>query len=104
MSEKEKLTIAYHEGGHALVGHLLEGTDPIHKISIVARGRALGWTLALPTEDKYLRTQASSRTRWPCCSAAAPPKSSCSERSPPAHPTTSSAAPTSPAAWSPSTA
>ncbi|MEO6318134.1 MAG: ATP-dependent zinc metalloprotease FtsH [Acidimicrobiales bacterium] len=57
MSEKEKLTIAYHEGGHALVGHVLEGTDPIHKVSIVARGRALGWTLALPTEDKYLRTR-----------------------------------------------
>ena len=54
MSEKEKLTIAYHEGGHTLVGHVLEGTDPIHKVSIVARGRALGWTLALPTEDKYL--------------------------------------------------
>ncbi len=58
MSEREKLTIAYHEGGHALVGHVLEGTDPIHKVSIVARGRALGWTLALPTEDKYLRTRA----------------------------------------------
>ncbi len=57
MSEKEKLTIAYHEAGHALVGHVLEGTDPIHKVSIVARGRALGWTLALPTEDKYLRTR-----------------------------------------------
>jgi len=57
MSEKEKLTIAYHESGHTLVGHVLEGTDPIHKVSIVARGRALGWTLALPTEDKYLRTR-----------------------------------------------
>jgi cell division protease FtsH len=57
MSEREKLTIAYHEGGHALVGHVLEGTDPIHKVSIVARGRALGWTLALPLEDKYLRTR-----------------------------------------------
>jgi cell division protease FtsH len=57
MSEHEKLTIAYHEAGHGLVGHVLEGTDPIHKISIVARGRALGWTLALPTEDKYLRTR-----------------------------------------------
>jgi cell division protease FtsH len=57
MSEREKLTIAYHEGGHTLVGHVLEGTDPIHKVSIVARGRALGWTLALPTEDKYLRTR-----------------------------------------------
>jgi cell division protease FtsH len=57
MSEHEKLTIAYHEGGHALVGHVLQGTDPIHKVSIVARGRALGWTLALPVEDKYLRTR-----------------------------------------------
>jgi len=57
MSEAEKLRIAYHEGGHTLVGHVLEGTDPIHKVSIVARGRALGWTLALPTEDKYLRTR-----------------------------------------------
>src|SRR3546814_859264 len=57
MSEQEKLTIAYHEAGHGLVGHVLRGTDPIHKISIVARGRALGWTLALPTEDKYLRTR-----------------------------------------------
>jgi cell division protease FtsH len=57
MSEQEKLRIAYHEGGHALVGHVLEGTDPIHKVSIVARGRALGWTLALPLEDKYLRTR-----------------------------------------------
>jgi len=57
MSEREKQTIAYHEGGHTLVGHVLEGTDPIHKVSIVSRGRALGWTLALPTEDKYLRTR-----------------------------------------------
>jgi cell division protease FtsH len=57
MSEREKKVIAYHEGGHTLVGHVLEGTDPIHKVSIVARGRALGWTLALPTEDKYLKTR-----------------------------------------------
>jgi cell division protease FtsH len=57
MSDKEKLVIAYHEGGHTLVGHVLVGTDPIHKVSIVARGRALGWTLALPTEDKYLKTR-----------------------------------------------
>jgi cell division protease FtsH len=54
MSEKEKLVIAYHEGGHALVGHVLPHADPVHKVSIVARGRALGWTLSLPTEDKYL--------------------------------------------------
>jgi cell division protease FtsH len=58
MSDHEKRVIAYHEGGHTLVGHVLEGTDPIHKVSIVSRGRALGWTLALPTEDKYLKTRA----------------------------------------------
>ena len=57
MSDKEKMVIAYHEAGHALVGHALPNTDPIHKISIVARGRALGWTLALPTEDKYLKSR-----------------------------------------------
>ena len=57
MSDREKQVIAYHESGHTLVGHVLEGTDPIHKVSIVSRGRALGWTLALPTEDKYLKTR-----------------------------------------------
>ncbi|MDQ3679204.1 MAG: ATP-dependent zinc metalloprotease FtsH [Actinomycetota bacterium] len=54
MSEKEKLVIAYHEGGHALVGHVLPHADPVHKVSILARGRALGWTISLPTEDKYI--------------------------------------------------
>jgi cell division protease FtsH len=57
MSEQEKAVIAYHEAGHALVGHVLPNTDPIHKVSIVARGRALGWTLALPTEDKHMQTR-----------------------------------------------
>ncbi len=61
MSEKEKLVIAYHEGGHALVGHVLPHSDPVHKVSIVARGRALGWTLALPLEDKYLVSQSELR-------------------------------------------
>jgi len=61
MSELEKSIIAYHEAGHALVGHVLPGTDPIHKVSIVARGRALGWTLALPTEDKVLRSRSALR-------------------------------------------
>src|SRR5579871_5892852 len=53
MSPKEKQRIAYHEGGHTIVGHLLPLADPVHKVSIVSRGRALGWTLQLPTEDKY---------------------------------------------------
>ena len=61
MSDQEKQVIAYHEGGHALVGHVLPNTDPIHKVSIIARGRALGWTLALPTEDKVLRTRSELR-------------------------------------------
>ena len=58
ISEKEKATIAYHEMGHALVGMTLEHTDPVHKVSIVSRGMALGWTLSLPTEDKYLVSKA----------------------------------------------
>ncbi len=54
ISDKEKRVIAFHESGHALVGHVLPNTDPIHKISIIPRGQALGYTLALPTEDKFL--------------------------------------------------
>ncbi len=54
ISDKEKEIIAYHEGGHALVAHTLENTDPVHKISIIPRGRALGYTLQLPTEDRFL--------------------------------------------------
>jgi cell division protease FtsH len=61
MGEKEKRLIAYHEGGHALVGHVLPNTDPIHKVSIIARGRALGWTLALPTEDKHMQSRSELR-------------------------------------------
>jgi cell division protease FtsH len=63
MSDREKKVIAYHEGGHTLVGHVLPNADPIHKVSIVARGRALGWTLALPTEDKYLVTRSELRAQ-----------------------------------------
>ncbi|MDO8885915.1 ATP-dependent zinc metalloprotease FtsH [Candidatus Oleimmundimicrobium sp.] len=54
ISDKEKEIIAYHEAGHALVAHTLPNTDPVHKISIISRGMALGYTLTLPTEDKYL--------------------------------------------------
>lgn len=57
MSDKEKSIIAYHEAGHAVVGHVLPNTNPIHKVSIIARGRALGWTLALPEEDRYLQNR-----------------------------------------------
>jgi cell division protease FtsH len=58
ISEKEKAITAYHEMGHALVGHFLPNTDPVHKVSIVSRGQALGYTLSLPTEDKFLTTVA----------------------------------------------
>ena len=53
MSEKEKLITAYHEGGHALVAAALPGNDPVHKVTILPRGRALGYTMVLPDSDKY---------------------------------------------------
>ncbi|MCK9928005.1 ATP-dependent zinc metalloprotease FtsH [Frankia sp. Mgl5] len=57
MSDREKKRIAYHEGGHALVAHALPNADPVHKITILPRGRALGYTMQLPLEDKYLSTR-----------------------------------------------
>ncbi|MCV2489723.1 ATP-dependent zinc metalloprotease FtsH [Geodermatophilus sp. YIM 151500] len=57
MSEKEKKVTAYHEGGHALVAHALPNLDPVHKVTILPRGRSLGHTLVLPTEDKYTQTR-----------------------------------------------
>ena len=54
ISEKEREITAYHEAGHALVAKLTPGTDPVHKVSIIPRGMALGVTQQLPTEDKYL--------------------------------------------------
>jgi cell division protease FtsH len=58
ISEKEKAITAFHEMGHALVAHFLPNTDPVHKISVVSRGQALGYTISLPTEDKFLTTKA----------------------------------------------
>ncbi len=58
MSEKERRITAYHEMGHAIVGHYLEHSDPVHKISVISRGQALGYTISLPTEDKFLTTRA----------------------------------------------
>ncbi|QFG22534.1 ATP-dependent zinc metalloprotease FtsH [Actinomadura sp. WMMB 499] len=57
MSDKEKKIIAYHEGGHALVAHALPNSDPVHKVTILPRGRALGYTMTLPMEDKFLTTR-----------------------------------------------
>jgi cell division protease FtsH len=58
MSEKERRITAYHEMGHAIVGHYLEHSDPVHKVSVISRGQALGYTISLPTEDKFLTTRA----------------------------------------------
>jgi len=57
MNEKEKRITAYHEGGHALVAAALNNTDPVHKVTILPRGRALGYTMVLPEEDKYSTTR-----------------------------------------------
>ncbi len=58
MSDKERKITAYHEMGHAIVGHYLPNSDPVHKISVVSRGQALGYTISLPSEDKFLTTRA----------------------------------------------
>ena len=57
LNEHERRVVAYHEAGHALCGELLPSVDRVHKISIVPRGRALGYTLNLPAEDRYLKTR-----------------------------------------------
>jgi cell division protease FtsH len=57
MSEEERRLIAYHEGGHALVAHVLPNTDEVHKITVIPRGRALGYTLTLPEQDHLLMTR-----------------------------------------------
>jgi len=58
MSEKERLVTAFHEMGHAIVGHCLPNADPVHKVSIISRGQALGYTISMPQEDKFLTTRA----------------------------------------------
>jgi len=57
MNEEERKITAYHEGGHALVAHLLPHADPVQKVSIISRGRAAGYTIKLPTEDKHMRNR-----------------------------------------------
>jgi cell division protease FtsH len=58
MSDKERRITAFHEMGHAIVGHYLPNSDPVHKISVISRGQALGYTISLPAEDKFLTTRA----------------------------------------------
>jgi cell division protease FtsH len=57
MSEEERRLIAYHEGGHAMVAHVLPNTDEVHKITVIPRGRALGYTLTLPEQDRFMMTR-----------------------------------------------
>jgi cell division protease FtsH len=57
ISDAEKLIIAYHEGGHAVVQRVLPKCDPVQKVTIISRGMALGYTMALPTEDRYLQSK-----------------------------------------------
>ena len=59
MNEHERLVTAYHEGGHALVAAAMPGTDPVQKITILPRGRALGYTMVMPDSDKYSQTRLS---------------------------------------------
>ena len=63
LTKEEKLIIAYHETGHALVGWALPNADPIHKVTIIPRGRALGYTQALPDSEKYLTSKAELKDR-----------------------------------------
>jgi cell division protease FtsH len=63
LSEKEKLITAFHEVGHAMVGHFLPHADPIHKVSVISRGQALGYTISLPTEDRFLVSKSELKDR-----------------------------------------
>ena len=105
ISDREKELTAYHEGGHAVVVRFMEHHDPVHKVTIIARGMMGGYTRPLPPEDRYYMTKCAvrghaGRRPW----AATPPSSWSSARSAPAPRTTSSRPPTSPARWSRSTA
>ncbi|RYD03986.1 hypothetical protein N752_16480 [Desulforamulus aquiferis] len=80
ISEKEKRLVSYHEAGHALVGYLLPNTDHVHKVSIIPRGRAGGYTLLLPKEDRYYMTNPCSLIRLSCCWVAGWLKMWCSKK------------------------
>ncbi|HEV2812325.1 MAG TPA: hypothetical protein VGW10_03645, partial [Solirubrobacteraceae bacterium] len=89
MGEKERLITAYHEMGHAIVGHFLEHSDPVHKISIISRGQALGYTISMPQEDKFLTTRAELNDTMAMTLGGRAAGRSSSTRSPPARRTTS---------------
>ena len=103
ISPDEQRVIVFHEAGHALVAHALPTKDPVHKISIIPRGRALGYTLVLPTEDRFLRA-ARELARRDGDVARRPYRGGVQDRRPDdrARTTTSTAPPRSRGAWSPS--
>ena len=101
ISDAELNLVSYHEGGHAVIGHFLEGCDPIHKVSIIPRGQTGGYTMSLPIEDRNYMTRSHLLDEVTMMLAAASPKRSSSARSPPAHPTTSNAQRKPSARWLP---
>jgi hypothetical protein len=99
--EEERRNTAYHESGHAVVAKLLPKADPVHKVTIMPRGWALGLTWQLPEHDNIRATRTRCWKRFPSCSAAVSRKRSSSARCPPAPRTTSRAPPSWPVRWSP---
>ena len=89
ISDKEKEITAYHEGGHAIVGALLPDADPVHKITIIPRGQALGVTMSLPTEDRFMMSRGQLMAQLAMMLGGGPPRGWSSTRSPQAPPTTS---------------
>ena len=100
LSDEEKERIAYHEGGHAVLAYVLEHADPVHKVTILPTGMALGVTHQLPMEERHIHPRATSRTRCVSAWAAGAPRSWSTATSRPVRPTTSSATPSWPARWS----
>ena len=104
MNDHDKAVTAYHEGGHALAAAALNYTDPVTKVTILPRGRALGYTMVMPTEDRFNKTRNQLLdTRCTVWVAASPKRSSSAIRRP-APPTTFSRPRRRPAPWSPTTA
>ena len=103
ISDAEKAIIAYHEGGHAVVQRILPKCDPVAKVTIISRGMALGYTMALPMEDRYLQSKTEFEDKIAGLlggNVAGAARSSATRRRAPA--TTSRRRPTWPAGWSPS--
>ena len=99
LSERERRNTAYHEAGHTLVARLTPGTDPIHKVTIIPRGRALGLTQQLPIDERHTYPKGIWCPPLPSSWAAGPPRNWFSSSSPPEPATTWSGPPTWPERW-----